>query len=137
MVGAVPLYFPPVSKLLLGPEGPGGSITLNQATFHPGNILTLDATTYGGTTPLPVDVYLSVRLPDETVLFVQRDGSFTSEARPIVSNWTVEPLSREIFRYTFGGAEPAGSYKWEAYFTEPGTTSIIGLTAQAAFTFNP
>jgi membrane-associated protease RseP (regulator of RpoE activity) len=126
-----------VDLLGVGPGLSGVSLTLNQAIFHGGNTLTLAATTYAGTTPRAVDAYIAAQLPDGTLLFLQTDGSLTLEIRPIVSNWPVAPFSGEIFRYTFGGHEPSGSYRWLAAFAEPGTANVIGLAAQASFTFSP
>jgi hypothetical protein len=84
-----------------------------------------------------VDGYVALQLPDGTLRFLQADGSLAPETRPLISNWHVMPFSGTIFSYTFGGHEPSGSYRWLAAFTEPGTTNIVGLTAQAAFTFSP
>jgi len=138
VVATVPVGGHPIAYgQFVGPELPGVSLTLNQASFHGGETMILGATTYAGATPREVDAYLGVRLPDGTSLFMQADGSFTTDSRPIVSNWPVGPLSGEIFRYTFGGGEVSGSYGWLSYYTEPGTSNIIGIISQAAFTFIP
>ena len=60
-----------------------------------------------------------------------------AEPGVIRSDWPVGLFSGEIFRHTFAGAEPSGSYRWLGYFTEPGTSNIIGLIGQAPFTFSP
>ena len=78
-----------------------------------------------------------IRLPDGTVRFAQRDGSFIAERRPVIGQWAVEPFRTELVRHTFSGTEPIGSYEWRAYFTEPGTSTVIGLVAQASFTLDP
>ena len=92
VVATVPVGNPPTAfGQFVGPELPGGSLTLNQATFHGGNTLTLEATTYVGATSRRLDAYVEVHLPDETRLFLQADGSFTREIRPIVSDWPVVP----------------------------------------------
>ena len=139
VVATVPMGSPPWTfGQFVGPELPGASLTLNQATFHRGNTLTLQATTYVGSTSRRLDAYVEVQLPDETRLFLQADGRFTRETRPIVSDWPVGPFSGEIFRHTFAGAEPSGSYRWRSYFTEPGSSNMVGIIAEAAFTFvNP
>ena len=120
-----------------GGQQPELSFSLNQATFHRGDTLTVTATVYPGERSRLVDAYVAILLPDQRLFFMQGDGSFTREIRPVVSNWTVGPISGELFRYTFGGGEPSGTYRWLAAFTEPGTLNIIGLIAQAAFTFSP
>jgi hypothetical protein len=123
--------------LFVGPALPGVSLTLNQATFHPGQTLIVRATTYGGAEPRLVDAYVEGRLPDGTIGFLQADGTFTADRRPIASNVPVGPSSGEVARRTFDGAHPAGSYRLQAYFTEPGTSIVIGLVADAAFTVTP
>jgi len=121
----------------IGPQLPGLSLTLNQANFLPGNRLALWATTYPEDRSRLVDAYVQVQPPSGASLFVQADGSFTTDRRPLVSNWPVRPFSGEIVRYTFRGGEPSGSYRLLGYFTEPGTSEIVGLPSQAAFTFSP
>ena len=121
----------------VGPTLPGVSLTLNQATFHPGQTLIVRATTYGGAEPRLVDAYVEGRLPDGTIGFLQADGTFTADRRPIASNVSVGPSSGELARHTFDGTHPSGSYRLQGYFTEPGTSSVIGLVAHAAFTVMP
>ena len=138
VVATVPVGNAPTAfGQFVGPQLPGLSFGLNKANFHRGDPLTLTVTAYPGDRSRRVDAYVAVQLPDGTLLVLQVDGSFTREIRPIVSNWTVAPFSGEIFRYTFGGDEPSGSYRWLAAFTEPGTLNFIGLIAQAGFTFSP
>jgi hypothetical protein len=83
------------------------------------------------------DLYVALELPDQSLWFLHADGSFTPEMRPLLSGWTVTPWRAEVFRYTFTGTEPPGSYRWLAAFTEPGTGMIVGAIAQAPLTFNP
>ena len=97
----------------------------------------LTVTTRSGPTPQAVDVYVAIQLPDQSLWFLQADGGLTPEPRPLVASWVVAPFSGEIWRYAFGGAEPAGPYRWLAAFTEPGTMNILGTIAQAPFTFSP
>src|SRR5262245_17886410 len=54
----------------VSPELPGVSLTLNEATFHAGNTLSLTGTTYAGPSPRPVDAYISVLVPDGRRLFL-------------------------------------------------------------------
>src|SRR5262245_50676662 len=49
---------------------PSLTLSLNQASFRPGETLILTATTTPGA-PRPVDVYLAVELPDGKLLFFQ------------------------------------------------------------------
>jgi hypothetical protein len=88
-------------------------------------------------TPLVVDVYVALQLPDQSLWFVHADGSFTPEIQPYLRQWPGVPFRAEVFRYTLTGAELLGPYQWLAVFTEPGTGTIIGTTAQAPFTVSP
>lgn len=118
-------------------DHPRLTLSLNQSSFQPGDTHTLTATVTPGGSASPVDVYLVLQLPDQTLHFYQSNGSFTAEMQPLVGNWTVVPFSGELFRHLFTGAEQAGTYIWSAGFTAPGTQNVIGDIAQAPFTFNP
>lgn len=121
--------------------GPDLALSVNQMAFRRGELLTLRAMVAPGPQPVTADVYLAVRIPDGTLLFVQADGSFTADVQPFERSWPVSPLSEgaphQVFAYTFAGAEPPGSYTWLGAFTEPGTFEIIGDIARAPFTFVP
>jgi hypothetical protein len=121
-----------VSRLSL--TAPQLTLSLNGTNFHRGDSLRLTATVNPGLIPQTVDAYLAIRLPDGTLLFFP---DFTVDLRPVLTSWPVVPFSGEVFRYTFIGMEPAGSYAWLAAFTEPGTLNIIGSIVQAPFSFGP
>jgi lysophospholipase L1-like esterase len=112
-------------------------LQVNDGSLAPGDPLTLTVTVTPESVPLVVDLYVALQLPDQTVWFLQVDGSLTPEPRPLLSAWPAVPFRAELFRYTFTGLESSGSYLWLAAFTEPGTTMIVGTIAQAPFTFNP
>jgi Cutinase len=135
-IAASQLIPPPPPPPALQPP-PHLTLSLNPNNFQPGDTHILTATVTPGGSASPVDVYLALQLPDQTLLFYQSNGSLTQEAQPLVANWTVTPFSGEVFRYTFSGTEPDGTYTWYAAFTDPGTLNIIGDMAQAPFTFNP
>src|SRR5262245_45854244 len=136
VVATIPMEGVPL-EVAVGPQLPGLSLTLNQATFQQGDTLTVTATVYPGEGSRLVDAYVALRLPDQTLWFLQGDGSLTPTVQPLLHNGPVAALRRDLFRYTFGGGEPVGRYTWLAAFTEPGTTQVIGLIAQAAFMFSP
>ena len=122
-------------------SGPGQlpprlTLSLNQSSLQSGDTHILTAIVTPGGSASPVDVYLAIQLPDQTLHFYQSNGSFTVEMQPLVRNWTATPFSGEIFRHLFTGAEQAGTYTWYGAFTAPGTQNIIGDIAQATFTFN-
>jgi hypothetical protein len=93
------------------------------------------AATPGGT-PQAVDLYLVLKLPDESLLFYQPDGGLIPGVRPFMSNWTVAPFREDLLRYTFTGQAPSGQYHWLAGFTESGRSNIIiGQIAETPFDF--
>ncbi len=112
-------------------------ITLNQPTFQAGQALNLSATVTPGPTPPNVDVYVALQLPTGTLLFLQGNGAFTTNLTPLVSNWSPTAYAGQVFGYTFGGGEPAGTYHWLAAFTQPGTLNFLGGIADAPFQFTP
>jgi len=120
------------------PPGPVLTLALTGCTTcSTGDQLAVEATLTPGDTPVTADIYVAIQLPDKRIFFMQGDGSFTAEARPIVSGVTVVPFKGEVFRYYFSGGEPAGSYTWLAALTEAGTVKIIGSIAQVTFTISP
>jgi len=112
-------------------------VQVNDASLAPGESLTLTATVTPETTPLVVDLYIALQGPDQSLRFLQVDGSLTAEPRPLLNAWSVMPFRAELFRYAFTGVEVPGSYRWLAAFTEPGTGMVVGTIAQAPFTFDP
>jgi len=112
-------------------------LQINDASLTPGETLTLTLTVTPEAVPSVVDLYVALQWPDQSLWFLQVDGSLTPEPRPLLSAWPAVPARAELFRYTFTGPEPPGSYRWLAAFTEPGTGAIVGTIAQAPFTFNP
>jgi lysophospholipase L1-like esterase len=112
-------------------------LSVNDSGVQTGETLTLTMTITPEPAPMVVDLYVGLQVPDQSLWFLQADGSLRPEVRPLVSGWTVAPFGGEIFRYTLTGEESPGSYRWLAGFTEPGTGTIVGSIAQAPFTFNP
>jgi lysophospholipase L1-like esterase len=112
-------------------------LRVNDGSLSPGETLTLTVTTLPESTPLVVDLYVALQLPDQQVWFLSRDGSLMPAIQPYVDQWPVMPFRGELFRYTLTGAEPPGHYVWLAAFIDPGTRIIIGTMAQAPFTITP
>ncbi len=116
------------------------ALGLNTSILHTGNTLTLTATVTPGATTTFTDVYVALALPGGMFLFLQGDGSLTTEVRPVVSHWTVGPYSGPIFTHHFDGWEPVGSYMWYAAFTNPGQSPFLGTigpVVMAPFSFDP
>jgi lysophospholipase L1-like esterase len=112
-------------------------LQVNDASLASGETLTLTVTTMPESTPMEMDLYVALQLPDQRVWFLHRDGSLTPAIQPYRSQWPVVPFRAELFRYTLTGAEPPGTYVWLAAFIDPGTGMIIGTIAQAPFTVSP
>jgi lysophospholipase L1-like esterase len=112
-------------------------LRVNDSSFAPGEILTLTMTITPEATPLVVDAYVALQLPDQSLWFLNADGSLTPEPQPYLRQWPVVPFRAELFRYTFMGAETPGNYRWLAVFTEPGTGAMVGTIAQTLFTVMP
>ena len=82
--------------------------------------------------PTVADVYVALQLPDTSLLCLRGDGQLAPTCQPLVSNWTVVPFTGPLFTYTFTGSEPAGTYRWLAALTAPGTlTPLTGITETA------
>ena len=110
-------------------------LSLNATSFRPGETLVLSATVTPGSTPVQVDAYVAVELPDGSLLFFQGNDRFTPVLQPIVAGVTPAPVTGEIFRYPFTGAEPVGPYRWLAAFTAAGTLQLLGDIVVVPFTF--
>jgi lysophospholipase L1-like esterase len=112
-------------------------LRVNDSSLTPGETLTLTVTTLPESTPTVVDLYVALQLPDQSLQFLQADGSLTPDDRPFVSSWTVVPFRGEVFRWMLSAQELQGTYVWLAAFTEPGTGNIVGTVAQVPFLVNP
>jgi lysophospholipase L1-like esterase len=112
-------------------------LRLNDSSLVPGETLTLTLTILPESTPMVVDLYVALQLPDQRVWFLRADGSFTPEMQPYLRQWPVAPFRAQLFHYTFAGSELPGHYRWLAVFTEPGTGAMVGAMAQAPWTFSP
>lgn len=112
-------------------------LSLNQSTFQAGQGLSLSATVTPGGTPPRVDVYVALQLPTGALLFLQGNGTFTTNLTPLVANWSPTAFSGALFGYTFGGGEPGGTYTWLAAFMQPGTLNPIGGILATPFQFTP
>src|SRR5262249_57772109 len=90
----------------------GLSLTLNQAIFHTGNQLILNATVTTGLTPVQADVYIALQPPGCTssacLLFWQGGSNFTPTPQPLLGNWLVSSFAGPIFSYTFGCTDAVG-----------------------------
>jgi 6-phosphogluconolactonase (cycloisomerase 2 family) len=112
-------------------------LSLNATSVQPGVMLILTALITPWPTLGRADLYLVLQGPDGTRVFIQNDGSDTSDPPPFIANADFKPYRGELLRLTFGDTAPVGRYRWLAYFTEPGTQTPIETIAQAPFLFSP
>lgn len=112
-------------------------LRVNDGNLSPGETFTLTVTTLPEATPMVVDLYVALQLPDQHVWFLRSDGSLMPAIQPYMGQWPVIPFRGELFRYILTGTEPSGNYVWLAAFIDPGTGRLIGTIAQAPFTVSP
>ncbi len=118
-------------------QPPAVSLWVSQPAYHSGQQLTLNAIVSPGPASTRADVYIALQLLDGSLLFLQDGGGLTTSLQPFVANWPVGRFLGQLFNYTFGGWEPAGSYTWLAAFTQPGTLNLIGPIVSVPFSFSP
>ena len=86
------------------------SLTLNSSSYVTNAALRLSVTTIPGNPANPVDVYIYLRLPNGSLLYMQADSSFSANAAASLSNIVIPALhSKTICNYHFSGHEPAGT----------------------------
>jgi hypothetical protein len=116
---------------------PALTLQINAPSFGAGQALTLTATLSPGPTPVLVDAYVVIRLPDGSFLSLLLDGGIVPGIVPIATGFAPIPLTRRLLSYTFNGGEPAGTYTWMSALTQAGTGNIIGSIQQVPFAFSP
>ncbi|MGH7264859.1 MAG: TolB family protein [Candidatus Rokuibacteriota bacterium] len=123
---------------------PALTLGLNGGTYRPGDTLVVTVTLTPGpaptgpaSTPMLVDAYILIRLPDGGFVSLSPDGRAVPGIVPIARQLAPVPVSGELLRVTLRGDEPAGTYAWIAALTETGTTNVIGQISEQAFTVTP
>jgi hypothetical protein len=96
------------------------TITLNGTAFRSGQTMSVTAKLTPGTVAAPVDAYVIVQLPTGGYLSLQLGGGLVQGIVPIARGLVPFPYEGTLASYTFGGAEPLGTYKWYALLTRPG-----------------
>src|SRR5262249_27294680 len=126
-------------SLACGPPSGNPSLTsqLSASALHPGNTLTITTTLAPGALPMPVDLYLVLRIPDGSLFSLLGNGSVVAGLAPVATNVLPFPITAQALRYTFTGAEPAGTYSWFSVVMRTGTPQIVGTYDQDDFTFGP
>jgi hypothetical protein len=113
---------------------PALSLQINAPSFGASQALILTATLTPGPSPLLVDAYVVIRLPDSSLFSLLLDGRLVPGIVPIATGITPIPLTRQLLSYTFNGGEPAGTYTWMSALTQAGTGTIIGSIQEVPFT---
>ncbi len=114
---------------------PTVTISVDKPDYISGETLTATVNVTATSTPTVVDAYVRATLPDGSQVYYD---TWTGVPTPVVSSWTVANIiDLPLFTYTFSASDPAGRYVLEAYFTQPGTSTIIGTISSASFNFTP
>ncbi len=97
-----------------------------------GTTLSVTATVVPGTTPTLVDAYVVLRLPDGRLFSLTGINGFALGVVPAAVAFSPAPFTGEVFRHTFTGIEPHGTYTWYAALVATGTLTPLGPVAQAS-----
>lgn len=116
---------------------PSLSLRLNATAYATRDTMTLTATMTPGARSTGVDAYVVVLTPDGQSFSLRLDGSIVPGVVPIATGFAPFPFTGDLARIAFVSAIPAGRYTWQTYFTEPGTTTVVGVVNDASFTFTP
>jgi hypothetical protein len=119
------------------PALPALTLQINAPSFGPGQALVLTATLTPGATPMLVDAYVVIRLPDGSLLSLRLDGGLVPGIAPIATGLTPIALTQPLLSYTFTGGEPAGTYTWMSALTQAGTGNVVGSIREVPFAFSP
>ena len=117
-----------------GPAAVPLSVTLNQASFRPGDTMVATVQAVGGLVPVAVDAYVVVQAGG-ALLSLQLDGRLVPGLVPIARN-IVLPTVAAPFAFPLAGAPP-GSYTWLAGVTTPGTLTLVAPIASTTFSITP
>jgi hypothetical protein len=111
------------------------TLTLNASAFATRDSMMLTATMSPGARSGLVDAYVVVRAPGGQPFSLRLDGSVVAGVVPIATRFAPFRFTGDLARIAFTSAIPAGRYTWQAYLTEPGTTTVVGVVNETSFTF--
>jgi hypothetical protein len=121
------------ASVLVQGSSPSLTIALNDTSFGPGQTISVTAKLTPGTVSAPVDAYIVVQLPTGGYLSLQLGGGLVPGIVPIARGIVPFPYEGTLVSYTFGGAEPLGTYTWFAMLTRPGTLEPNPAPQQTTF----
>ena len=125
----VPMTYYPATS------GPSVHLLPDRTGYRGGDAMQLNLVATPGSAA--VDLYVALQFPDGSLLFVTQGGGVSSSMTPFRSGWTGGIIDQEVFRYAFGGGEPAGTYHWHAGITQMGTGTWVGPIVSTPFSFAP
>ena len=116
------------------------SLSLNQTLFDlQGGTMVLRARLEPSEPGQTVDAYVALQTPSDDLLFLQADGTLSSDPLPLAQNVLTGSFDAPIFSVALSGQEniPAGTYIWKAALTEPGALVLASNIASVALNINP
>jgi hypothetical protein len=112
-------------------SSPAPILELNVVFDGPTMIVT--ATLAPGILPVIADAYVVLQAPDGALLSLVGANTLAPGILSVTRGFVPVPFFGEIFRYTFTGGEPAGTYHWFAGLTQAGTSTLLANPVEAVF----
>lgn len=116
-------------------DPPHVSLTLNQATYRPGDRLILSA--FGQTGPGTFDLYFWIRTPDAIETYLGSDGAFHQGSRPVAAGITIPDFSVIMFDVVLPADLPQGSYEFHIAGTRPAPAGPVEASVSMLFSATP
>jgi len=116
------------------------TISTNQPNYTTGDTIEVTLEIAAGSEPTVADLHIRLRFPNGIYKYCSAlyCKPLRKKPKPRLKSWTVKDWGPSVFfSHTSNGTEDPGDYKWQAVFTEPGTTNIIGEISEAPFNFAP
>ena len=111
------------------------SLTLNQATYHPGDRLILSAS--GQTGPGTFDLYFWIRTADGVEIYLGSDGAFHQGSRPVATSITIPDFSVVMFDFVWPSDVPQGSYEFHIAGTRAAPAGPVEASVSMLFSVTP
>jgi ELWxxDGT repeat protein len=113
-------------------------VTLDQATYGPGDTMILTVTLAPGlVAPGPVDAFVLLPLPDGTVLSLRPDGTLAPGILPIATGFVPVAFAGEAARFVIPSVTAPVALSWKAALVDAGTATLIGGIDDGPFVVTP
>lgn len=119
-----------------GPQGPRLNALFNADPLRAGDTARLAVSMATRLTVPAVDLYVVLRLPDQSLLSLTPDG-FVAGIEPYARNVSPLAIDRDLLSYSITGREAHGAYTWFTAVTTPGTLDVLGSLSRRGFTIGP